>query len=505
MRRRASVLGPIRLVLTHEVTHESQPASEHLVALSPAMGDVTVPVGKLLLDELNPRHRPVTTQEAALAQILRRAPSKLVNLAEDIAQNGLSPIDRPIVMKAPDGKKYIVLEGNRRLAAVRLLHKPQLCPDPGLRPKFESIAQLAAQKPARVRAFEVASREEARPLLDRRHGGEMDGIGVVRWSAMQRTRNSTSPGHQERAALTTLDWLDGKSQAGANQELADLLDEVAEGKFTTFGRLAGDPDFRAYAGYEIRGDVFTPADSSENIVIRLSLVLDDFRGQRGLTVTELKRKPQREEYIKGLRKRMVGADESDVEPDEDPDDDTPPEPPPTGGAEPAPADSPSPADDAGGGDEPEDKPPAMKLFVGTSLSNGSLRLRRVLDEVQRIPLNRYPNSAGALIRMVIELAVREAHDVCAWPSPPQQAPTLRHWVLNAIHQLDPTMKAQRYLGLRQQINQKDSLISTETLNAFLHSPTYVPSAPAMRTISDTYSVLLTDLNRVMGDARDADA
>lgn len=469
------------------------------------MGDVTLPLSKLLLDELNPRHRGVTTQEAALAEILRRAPAKTLNLTRDIAANGLSPIDRPVVMKSEDGKKYIVLEGNRRLVALRLLAKPRQCPDTGLRPKFESISELAAHRPKSVRCYEVESREEARPLLDRRHGGEMDGVGVVRWSAMQRTRNATNPGHQERMALAALDWLDGKSAAGANQRLAELLDDVAEEKFTTFGRLAGDPDFRAYCGFEIKGDVFTVTDTSENVVLRLSLVLDDFR-DRSLTVTELKSKADRERYINELRDRVAGADESDADPDEDDNDEgnNPTDGAPSGGTGGADAtDSDDPGDSSEPEPEPEPSPPPMRLFIGASLSHCSLRLRKILDEVQKIPLNRYPNSAAALIRMVIEMSVLEAHEVCGWPDPPEKVKTLRHYVANAIKQLDPTMKASRYLGLRQQLNKKDSIVNTVTLNAFLHNPAYSPSAPDMRAISDTYSILLSDLNRAIRDAKDS--
>jgi len=474
------------------------------------MGDITLPVSKLLLDELNPRHRAVTTQDAALAEVIRRAPTKLLNLARDIAAEGLSPIERLIVMKNEDGKKYIVLEGNRRLVALRLLARPERCPDVHLRAKFGTIADLAAQQTMSARCYEVESRDEARPLLARRHSGEMDGVGVVRWSAMQRTRNSTSPGHQERVALATLDWLDGKSSAGANKQLADLLDDVAEGKFTTFGRLVGDPDFRAYCGFDIKGDVFTAIDNSENVVLRLSLVLEDFRRDRPLTVTELKLKKDREKYIDELRERIAGADESDNESDDEEEqvDDEP-------SAGDGSIDDDSGGDDSAEGDggdpepeakpEPQPKPQPMKLFVGASLNNCSLRLRNILHEVQVIPLNKYPNSAAALIRMVIELAVMEAHSVCGWSAPPEKDTNLRAFVSNAIRELDPTMRAARYLDLRQQIHKKDSIINTVTLNAFLHNPDYSPSAPVMRSISDTYSLLLTDLNRAIGEAKDAKA
>lgn len=476
------------------------------------MGDVTLPLSKLMLDEQNPRHRPVTTQDAALAEVFRRGPIKLLNLARDIAATGLSPIDRPVVLKATGSSKYIMLEGNRRLAAMRLLNKPELCPDASLASKFEEAAKTAAVKIKTVRCYEVNSRDEARPLLDRRHGGEMDGIGVVRWSAMQRTRNAEAPAHQEKVALITLDWLDGKAAAGANQGLADLLDEVAEGKFTTFGRLVGDPDFRSYAGFDIKGDIFTSIDSNEKTVVRLTLVLQDFQssdGSQALTVTELKTKRNRADYIAKLRKRVAGADEADEE-----ESDGEPESsgatshgqPDGGGSE----GTGTGGDGATGGEskpaeptQPKPKPQPTRLFLGASLANCSARVRNILDEVQKIPIERYPNSAAACIRMVIELAVMEAHEKAGWPTPPEKDKNLRAYVNNALKQLDPGGKAQQYLNLRQEINKKDSIINTVTLNAFLHSPHYSPSGPTMRAISDTYTTLLNGVDQAISDAKES--
>ena len=105
--------------------------------------------------------------------------------------------------------------------------------------------------------------------------------------------------------------------------------------------------------------------------------------------------------------------------------------------------------------------------------------------------------------MVIELVVMEAHKECAYPDPPENDKNLRAYVKNALKQLDPGKKASRYLSIRQEIDKKDSLINTVTLNAFLHNPDYFPSATNMRTISDTYAVLLTDLNKAIGEAKDA--
>mgnify|MGYP000944436713 CR=1 FL=1 len=55
--------------------------------------------------------------------------NKLVNLAEDIINNGLNPSDIPIVTpSADDEKAYVVLEGNRRVTAIKLIIQPDLVP-----------------------------------------------------------------------------------------------------------------------------------------------------------------------------------------------------------------------------------------------------------------------------------------------------------------------------------------------------------------------------------------
>lgn len=74
-----------------------------------------IPVEDLKLDLRNPRGPGYLDQVTALEAIVRRAPSKLVALAEDVATQGMNPADRMIVLKDEEDGRYIVLEGNRRL------------------------------------------------------------------------------------------------------------------------------------------------------------------------------------------------------------------------------------------------------------------------------------------------------------------------------------------------------------------------------------------------------
>ena len=91
------------------------------------MADVgSIPPSNLLVDAANPRlSQPNEGQREAMRALAKLMPRKIVALARDIVENGLNPADLPIVMAANDSeKRYVVLEGNRRLVALKALENP---------------------------------------------------------------------------------------------------------------------------------------------------------------------------------------------------------------------------------------------------------------------------------------------------------------------------------------------------------------------------------------------
>lgn len=91
------------------------------------MADVaSIRVADLLIDEQNPRlSQPNRGQREALRAIASYQDRKLLKLAEDIFRNGVNPSDLFIVVPTKDVvPRYIVLEGNRRLCALKALEAP---------------------------------------------------------------------------------------------------------------------------------------------------------------------------------------------------------------------------------------------------------------------------------------------------------------------------------------------------------------------------------------------
>jgi hypothetical protein len=71
------------------------------------MGPIELKVEQMQLDTANPRLEGGTTQRAILQQILDDQGEKSFTLAEDIATEGTSPMDRMLVLREKGGK-YVV-------------------------------------------------------------------------------------------------------------------------------------------------------------------------------------------------------------------------------------------------------------------------------------------------------------------------------------------------------------------------------------------------------------
>ena len=87
-----------------------------------------IDVEAIYLDTNNPRHEPLESQEEAIEKLCQD--EYVLQLAQDIAENGINPLESFAVLIEKRGRKttYIAVEGNRRLCAIKLLQDPDLAP-----------------------------------------------------------------------------------------------------------------------------------------------------------------------------------------------------------------------------------------------------------------------------------------------------------------------------------------------------------------------------------------
>jgi hypothetical protein len=254
---------------------------------------VDIRIQNLELDVENPRLPPPEpdspwSQARVLDYFAEHRNSR--GLATTIAREGmLNPSKRLIVMKVA-GQKYLVLEGNRRLAALRLLHNPQLAPTEALRTAYRKIAKNAAQLPNHAACFVVKTRRAAAPWISMEHASGDEGA-TVKWEAMEKERF---------ADLMT----GGKTRHKKAMKLAELLQtsgritatEFKKVPITSFDRLLSDPYVRSRLGANQPDDGLS--DRSAQAATRIAKEL----AHGVIKVDDIKKKDDRKAYIDAVMK-----------------------------------------------------------------------------------------------------------------------------------------------------------------------------------------------------------
>jgi hypothetical protein len=438
------------------------------------MDDREIALESLLLDTSNPRHDPVDSQDEAIHAFLRDrlAQQQLLRLAKDIAEYGLSPIELTLVV--PENGLFVVVEGNRRVLAMKLLKNPGLAEGFKIKKAIQEVSRTSVPLDT-VRCVIAPSHDEARRWIQLRHTGSDQGRGVIGWSPLMQVRfDQVFTGHRGKAYRLTKAL---KEAYEDDAELLSLIQVVRTTKLTTLGRLVSDPHFRETAGIEIKGDEVTTNFSPEAMRDFWYRLFTNF--STDLTVSDIKSKDQRANYLESLADVVPPAEARQPRSPL-----TAQPPTPTTGTIPAKR------------TQRRQPPRRARLFQDLVLHNVELRARDVLREAQRIDLAQFPNAGAVLIRVLVDLVVYEAQEHYQFSER-----NLRDRVRVCLHKLDPSGKANRYAPIRKALSDNDSPLSVTSMHAYLHNTFMQPDPVGLRAISENYLPLLADLDNAIGSGQ----
>lgn len=498
-------------------------------------------VSGLLLDERNPRFREqVNGQDEAVTALLVDAADKLVSLAQDIATEGsLNPTELPVVVEEDD--ELVVIEGNRRLAALKLLRNPDLAATAAaelsapLVKRFKTLQKIGVG-PDSIDVFQAENREAARHWIELRHTGENDGVGVIGWKAWQTNNYRRRRGSQADRATLFCEAV----EADFSGELGLLADVAAVRKtrLTTLGRLVTDPDVRRDFGFQFGEDEVLFDFETDDLRAGVSRIFSDLASRvGGVSVTDIKSKAQRLKYV---------ADRSEVLPDRanrlstprlpgehpgpgnsggDDGDDTAGG---TGGASGAGAGTDngsgtgngagtggngtsggSESDGGGGtsgngGGSGKTPPPENVIFKSLKMPHLSARVRELLNMSQKINIVDAAPVSGILVRVLLELTVTEAiaHGVVTGAT---ESDSLRKKVRHALLTLDPECnnptKRDKALEMAWTRTQDGEALAVQSLNAFVHNIHGNAAPTEVRVLSLTFRPVLEGLNKLIGSSK----
>lgn len=159
------------------------------------MPEIKLKIEDLVLDHDNPRISHADGQQEALQKVIAdQKATKLVKLAESIAEHGLNPMDRLLVLRLNQKPvRYISLEGNRRVAVFKLLTNPAVLTGlevpSAMKNALERIAKTFKKSLVEpISCYELGSREEAKYWLGLRHDIGHDGAGIETWKSWAKRR-----------------------------------------------------------------------------------------------------------------------------------------------------------------------------------------------------------------------------------------------------------------------------------------------------------------------------
>lgn len=264
---------------------------------------VQVAIADLLLDDRNPRllgQGGATQQELALVLLQQVGVDSLLRLAKDILDEGIDPLMLTAVLPTGDkrGKRYRVLEGNRRLLALMALEAPSLV-SPVLRPfQVKRLngysAQYASAPVEELNCALFEKREDADHWLLLRHTGLNKGVGLMGWgNDEQDLFNAHVKGKRSRAGQVR----DFVEAAGLLSEDAKASDRKVT---TTVQRMADFPYWREKVGIDrVRGDIVALYPKEEVAKGLTRLVEDLLTGK--LNVSDFHQREGRVAYADSLR------------------------------------------------------------------------------------------------------------------------------------------------------------------------------------------------------------
>lgn len=145
--------------------------------------DSELSVTRLFLDPLNPR-LPIADMSLSQADLIEElvVHDDVYGLAKSITEKGYYPGESLIGVQE-NGKKYI-LEGNRRLAALKLLISPEAAPE-RLQKRFKDLSDnIDSAAIGKTRVIIAPSRKAAAPIIQSRHTGEQ----IKRWEPIQQAK-----------------------------------------------------------------------------------------------------------------------------------------------------------------------------------------------------------------------------------------------------------------------------------------------------------------------------
>lgn len=463
----------------------------------------SISVVTTLLDQRNPRIPPSDepfTQRDLLAELVFH--DKVYELARNIVTNGYYPVESLIVIRV--NNKLTVVEGNRRLAALKLLCAPEAAPEE-FKARFTSLSnRIDKVTIKKVKVVISPNREAAAPIIMSRHTERQ----IERWETINQSsfyaglirdgvtienlaREYNVPIKKIIDSLRLYDMYNVACNLNLPDEITDIVRNPREFKATTLQRFYERPISQDFLGIKISPE--TPniegfIEKSEFQKGYKKIVTDIAKGDMDSRIIGTTKKVKK--YIDGIKENVPQAQrpnhkkkgffntdsllhDYEIEP------------------EGAPAKRKAPRA------RPK-KPPLGLIPSSFSCDVSSQRIIDIVGELQRIPVGKGPNATAVLLRILLELALAHyldrSGDLYTIIEEEKQRlakinrPFNKNWHPTLKPMLKYVIAPERNIiqnphlrsALDKFTNRRDEPMSQDDMNQFVHNRFMAPNEQALR-------------------------
>ena len=418
-------------------------------------------VAQLLLNLKNYRFDPIDNQREAIKIMLEDQGDKIVRLATDIISSGLNPSDLPIVATSDqDGKKFVVLEGNRRLTSLKLLNQPALASLSPLKSHKKRFVELGKEYRKNVIDKILCVVFKKRSVADRwielKHTGQNKGVGTVDWDAAAVARFNESRG-KPSLALQAIDFM--REHANLSDAIQKKLGSIST---TNLNRLLADSYVKDFLGISSKnGQLYGKLEKKEIIKGLKKMIID--LANKNIKVNDIYYQDDRKEYIESFERKNIPSRNKEVD---------------------TPWSFDSPIDQkpktknksSGGQKRSKSKSTKRKKLIPPSciLRINDKRINSIYWELKGLNIDEFTNAGATLLRVFFELSID--HYIKA----NQIAIDGRAKLFKKVERVAKYMKDNNILDdedlkpVKKSVSNPDGLFALNTFNAYVHNIHFEP-------------------------------
>lgn len=461
----------------------------------------------LQLDDRNPRlpgGRAQPSQRDLISELLEY--EDVDGLAKDIAEVGWIPLESLVGIRSRG--KIVIVEGNRRLAALKLLDNPELAPNEAAVRRFKKLSETMPDESRSVRVLIAPKRQAAAVLILRKHTR----LQVRGWTPLMQARfyrslaasglslqQMASEYGETPSGIAHFLRIDSMYRAACNidlpEDVRDVVHDPRSFPASVLRRLIDVPKTREFLGIEFdeNGDLAGRIQKDE-FAKGLRRILADI-ARKAIDTRKLNKTEEIEQYLKGF-----GGDTPNTSKRGTFTADT------VGSASSSSAgtDAPQPKPKAPAAGSRQAAPSKSVVPKGVKCTLSDPRIKEVFAELKSLKVDEYPNASAVMLRMVLELCLSNyldktgkiqpaitkslPHKGAKWYPPLSQMLRL---VADDVSIPIPTLqrKALSQMVDRQKLDQ--FACTVDDLDGFVHNRHMFPSPRDLRLFWNKFGDLFT--------------